>query len=87
MPLAIGAEPLTPLVEIDHLASQPGGQVTAVFADGSVLSVQPDGTQQKRPAGTAGPYELAKVSGTVIVYRPIPGKVFVFALETALPNV
>lgn len=34
--------------------------VTVSNPDGTVLSVQPDGSYQSRPAGTAGPYELAQ---------------------------
>src|SRR5262249_9908960 len=38
--------------------------------DGDVLSIQPDGSAQTRPAGASGPFErLVKTSGGA-VYRP-----------------
>ena len=76
--IGIGTTPLAPLVAASHLIPQSGGLVTVAFADGTVLSVQPDGSQQHRPAGTAGAYELATVIGTVIVYNPA-GVPFAFA--------
>lgn len=48
----------------------PGGYVTATFPDGTVLSVQPDGRFEHRPAGTTGPYELAERAGNTLTYRP-----------------
>lgn len=47
----------------------PGG-VTVVNPDGTVLSVQPDGRFESRPAGTAGSYEVAIVDGSDLVYNP-----------------
>ena len=50
--------------------NQVDGGVTVSLPDGSVLSVQPDGSYQTRPAGTAGPYEVARVSGNFLIYTP-----------------
>lgn len=38
--------------------------------DGLVLSVQPNGGYETRPAGTAGEYEVAEVVGDKRIYRP-----------------
>lgn len=46
------------------------GGVVVSLPDGAVLSVQPDGSYEERPAGTAGPYEVAQVSGDKLVYNP-----------------
>lgn len=55
---------------------------------GDVLSVQPDGTIQSRPAGARGAYELAKASGPWLVYRPVNGgRVFLHPLATEWPTV
>lgn len=54
------------------------GGVTISTADGAVLSVQPDGSYQTRPAGTAGPYELAQQAGDKLIYSP-DDHVFVIA--------
>jgi hypothetical protein len=55
---------------------------------GDVMSVQPDGTIQARPAGSRGAYELAKPSGNWLVYRPINGgRCWWHPLATEWPNV
>jgi hypothetical protein len=38
--------------------------------DGSVLSVQPDGSIEKRPKGTSGEYETGVPEGSKAVFRP-----------------
>lgn len=45
--------------------------VTVTYPVGAdtVLSVQPDGTIQTRPHGTAGPYERAVLTGDRLVYE------------------
>jgi hypothetical protein len=47
--------------------------------DGSVLSVQPDGSIEKRPAGTSGEYETWEPEGNKAVFRP-QGKCWVLLL-------
>lgn len=41
--------------------------------DGDVLSVQPNGSFQGRPSGTAGPYEVYTLSAKGYVYNPVKG--------------
>lgn len=43
---------------------------TVALPSGEVLSVQPDGSYQTRPAGTAGPYEVAQRVGDKLVFTP-----------------
>lgn len=43
---------------------------TLTNPDGTVLSVQPGGAYETRPAGTAGEYEVAEVAGERRIYRP-----------------
>lgn len=38
-----------------------------------VLSVQPDGSIEHRPQGTAGPYEIYKLVGDIAIYTPVDG--------------
>lgn len=47
-----------------------GGGVTVSGPDGAVLSVQPGGSYEPRPAGTAGPYEVAQRDGDKLVFCP-----------------
>jgi hypothetical protein len=54
------------------------GGVVVTHDDGTVLSVQPNGAFQSRPAGTAGPYEVAEQSGDKLIYRP-NGVIYVVA--------
>jgi autotransporter adhesin len=60
-----------------------GGKVTLSTADGSVLSVQPDGSFETRPAGTAGPYETAVDGGNTLVYCPDSVHVYVVSVVPA----
>ena len=54
---------------------------------GDVLSVQPDGSFQTRPAGTEGPFERAVIQGTGLVYRPLSdGRAFFIGLALNYPN-
>lgn len=73
-PLEISTE------EIKSINSQSDGSVTLTIDDaGNVLSVQPDGSFQTRPKGTAGAYEKARISGNFVIYKPAD-KSYVFAL-------
>lgn len=63
---------LNPTGWLDAGESQEVWPSFAVLAnpDGSVLSVQPSGGYETRPAGTAGEYEVAQVVGDKRIYRP-----------------
>jgi hypothetical protein len=50
--------------------SSRSGYVNVIESDGSVLSIQPDGSQQTRPAGTDAAFEQARICGSWIVYQP-----------------
>ena len=50
------------------------------LGDGSIISVQPEGTVQTRPAESDGPYEQCKVSGSVVTFMPVPSVAYIFAL-------
>ena len=89
-----------PVIPADWLKSVGSGEVTAtvgkvdglVRADGSpsqagdVLSVQPDGSLQTRPAGTAGNYERAVVTSAGLVYRPVGQWAYLVPLAQEWPN-
>ncbi len=53
---------------IGGLNKQPDGRVTVSFVDGRVMSVNSYGGVETRPAGTAGPQELATVVGENLVF-------------------
>ena len=44
-----------------------GGYLTLSYPDGTVLSVQADGSNQTRPAGTAGAFEVCRKIGEDLV--------------------
>lgn len=64
--------------------------VTVTYPTGSttVLSVQPDGTLETRPAGACGPYELAILRDDRLVYAPLgpAGAVFLIPFSDVIPN-
>ena len=69
----------------ERLNKGPNGTAIVVNGDGTVVSVQPDGSVQSRPAGTAGPYETATVVGDKLVYHS-GGHIYAFALLSSIPN-
>ena len=87
---AICNQPLFPLGSVvlsGALNPQANGLVTLTInnATQEVLSVQPDGTWQTRPKGTAGPFELAAVNGNALVYNP-NGQPLAYAYFVTVPN-
>ena len=84
---------LTETIEAIHshqLNPQSKGQVTVNYPAGTatVLSVQPDGSVQTRPSGANGPYELARVQGSSLVYAPggVNGKAYLIPFAASIPN-
>lgn len=61
--------------------------VTVTYPAGAatVLSVQPDGSIQTRPHGTAGPYERAVLKDGRLTYD-IGGKFFLIPYASESPN-
>jgi hypothetical protein len=68
---------------------QPDDTVTLTINETTkeVLSVQPDGTWQTRPAGTAGPYERAGLNGNTLAYCPIGKAIYGYLFFKSVPNV
>ena len=62
-----------------------GGKVVVENLDGTVMSVQPDGRIESRPAGSAGAYEQATIVGNNLAFRPVSGKVYVFPYISEIP--
>lgn len=50
---------------------QRGAQISLErVSDGLTISIQPDGSMQTRPAGTAGPWELFVQGGNFVAIQP-----------------
>ncbi len=81
----------SPLTVRANLNPQPDGTVTVSNTDGTVMSIQPDGQEQTRPAGTAGPFEKAVQNGNILTFFVGTGfggtHAYPFALVETLPNV
>lgn len=73
-PVAQSSSPVT-------VIPQNNGKSTLANPDGTVVSIQPDGTRQTRPAGTAGPWELCTIQGALAVYEPNPGVVWFYGFS------
>jgi hypothetical protein len=80
--LAIGPHQITRINDELVTVTYPAGATT-------VLSVQPDGTLETRPAGAQGPYELAVLKVDRLVYAPIgdAGPVYLLPYSDEIPNV
>lgn len=50
--------------------SSKSGCSNLILMDGSVLSVQPDGSLQNRPSGTDGSFEQCQITGNLAAYYP-----------------
>jgi hypothetical protein len=80
--LAIGPHQITRISDELVTVTYPAGATT-------VLSVQPDGALETRPAGAQGPYELAVLKVDRLVYAPIgdAGPVYLLPYSDEIPNV
>lgn len=76
------------MYEVHHALSrkqaikQPDGKFTSPYPGsltGEVLSIQPDGKVDKRPKGTAGPWEVWRDDGTKAVFE-VEGRMFAILL-------
>ena len=53
--------------DVQPSANAPG-KVVMINSNGTVVSIQPDGREESRPAGTDGLYEQATLAGDKVVY-------------------
>lgn len=88
--IAIGNTPLPTLTNL-RLASQlkpsasAPGCVNVINQDGTVMSVQEDGTVQTRPAGSDGSFEQGAVNGNFVVFSPFGKAAYAFPLFLQVP--
>jgi len=68
--IAISKAVLMPYDVADHTNPQDDGTVTVSYQNGEVLSVQPDGSFQRRPEGTNGIYERGMPTPQGLIYCP-----------------
>jgi len=64
-------------VVVEH--AQSNGTVTLSRSDGLVISVQPDGSLQTRPAGTNGPFEQCSIVDGGYLYSSSGSVAYLFA--------
>lgn len=72
-------DPIQHLLAVKSVQSVSGGGTVLENPDGSIVSIQPDGSIQNRPAGADGGYERCKVSGNAATFKPAEGKFYTFA--------
>lgn len=74
-----------PLLKVNDLGD--GSSTLSRITDGQVLSCQPGGSMELRPAGSAGAYERCVVAGGTATFNPTGqnGMGYVWALK-ATPN-
>lgn len=85
--IAIGVVSVVEMRLAGRLIDQGDGTVTVANVDGTVVSVQPDGRIETRPAGTAGAYERATLVGQMLFFCPdaASGKVFAIPFAAKVP--
>ncbi len=58
---------------------QGNGVFTLSKPNGKVISIQPDGSEQERPAGTSGPFEWCTISEKGYLYSSSGTTAYLFA--------
>jgi hypothetical protein len=74
----ISKEFLFEVVRVQKLNPQPDGTVTVTLESGLVMSVQPDGNVETRPAGSAGQYEKAIQKDNILIFSPSKSYAFAY---------
>ena len=92
----MSAHPLFEMITFDHLAPHPDGVgMVAVDADGSVISVQVNGTLERRPMAKAAQWErfipVLDDKGNTVALAAFPSgqpdsKPFMFGYTPNVPN-
>lgn len=77
--LSLFADPTKHLLAVKSVQSVSNGGTVLENQDGTIVSIQPDGSVQDRPAGADGGYERCKVAGSVATFKPADGKFYSFA--------
>lgn len=87
--IAIGNTPLPNLSDLRIVAqlkpSSNAGCVNVINQDGTVMSVQEDGTVQTRPSGSDGSFEQGAVNGNFVVFSPFGKAAYAFPLFQQIP--
>lgn len=58
------------VVKIKKLYLLENGRVTVILPNDEVMSVQPEGQVETRPAGTQGAWEQAELCGDLLIFTP-----------------
>ena len=61
------------------------GQYFVLNTDGTIMSVQPDGSVETRSASALGAYERCTRHGNVVYFRPTADTVYAFAFAETVP--
>lgn len=86
--IAIGNTPLPNLSDLRLVtmqASSRSGCTNIINQDGTVMSVQVNGSVESRPAGTDGDFEQGMINGSWIVYAPFGQAAYAFPLFLQVP--
>ena len=77
-------------IHVHQLNPQLDGTFTVTFPVGSntVLSIQENGTIETRPQGANGPFEVAQIVGTALVFAPLGkrGPAYLVPYASEIPN-
>lgn len=69
--------------KVTQIGSSAAGKSRLQNPDGTIVSVQPDGTVESRPDGSDGAYEQCVVSNGVVTFNPVDGLVYPFGIAEA----
>lgn len=83
--IAIGKAVLLPY-DVAELNDLGNGMYTVSYSNGEVLSVQPDGRFERRPAGAAGSYEVATMDVKGLIYCPDGQRAYLVPVAMKVPQ-
>ncbi len=75
-------DPTKTLLAVASINTVTGGYGTGTVLanpDGTIVSIQPDGSVQSRPPGADGGYERCTVSGNLATWQPVTGVFYTYA--------
>lgn len=67
---SVFTDPTKQLLAVKGPKSVSNGGTVLENLDGTIVSIQPDGSVQTRPAGADGGYERCTVNGNVATWKP-----------------
>ncbi len=78
MYFSLFTDPTKKLLAVKAVSPVSNGGTVLENVDGTIVSIQPDGSVQTRPPGADGGYERCQINGNGATWQPAPGVYYTF---------